>query len=102
VFAERAAKTEALRRLPDETFADLAAPGLFRITQPRRFGGSELGLVDAFGSSTSFPRVRVHRVDVCAAHLARVVPAAIPRQDAARGKRCPESVGRLARRMLAR
>jgi len=48
-LAERAAKTEALRRLPDETFADLVASGLFRITQPRRFGGSELGLTDAFG-----------------------------------------------------
>jgi 3-hydroxy-9,10-secoandrosta-1,3,5(10)-triene-9,17-dione monooxygenase len=49
VLAQRAAKAEALRRLPDETFADLVASGLFRITQPRRFGGSELGLVDAFG-----------------------------------------------------
>jgi 3-hydroxy-9,10-secoandrosta-1,3,5(10)-triene-9,17-dione monooxygenase len=48
VLAERAAKTESLRRLPDETFADLVASGLFRITQPARFGGSELGLTDAF------------------------------------------------------
>ena len=38
VLAERAAKTEALRRLPDETFADLVASGLFRITQPSRAG----------------------------------------------------------------
>jgi alkylation response protein AidB-like acyl-CoA dehydrogenase len=44
VVAERAAKAEALRRLPDETFADLTASGLLRITQPRRFGGSELPL----------------------------------------------------------
>ena len=42
VLAERAVKTEALRRLPDETFADLVASGLMRITQPRRFGGAEL------------------------------------------------------------
>jgi 3-hydroxy-9,10-secoandrosta-1,3,5(10)-triene-9,17-dione monooxygenase len=48
VLAERAAKTESLRRLPDETFADLVASGLFRITQPRRFGGSELTLPDGF------------------------------------------------------
>jgi 3-hydroxy-9,10-secoandrosta-1,3,5(10)-triene-9,17-dione monooxygenase len=47
-LAERAAKTEALRRLPDETFADLGASALMRITQPRRFGGSELDLADAF------------------------------------------------------
>jgi len=49
VLRERAAKTEALRRLPDETFADLVASGLLRITQPSRFGGHELGLLDAFG-----------------------------------------------------
>jgi 3-hydroxy-9,10-secoandrosta-1,3,5(10)-triene-9,17-dione monooxygenase len=48
VLAQRAAKTEALRRLPDETFADLVASGLMRITQPRRFGGAELTLPEAF------------------------------------------------------
>ena len=48
VLAERAAKTEALRRLPDETFADLLGSGLLGISQPRRFGGSELTLTDAF------------------------------------------------------
>jgi alkylation response protein AidB-like acyl-CoA dehydrogenase len=49
VLAERAAKTETLRRLPDETFADLVESGLLGISQPRRFGGSELALTDAFG-----------------------------------------------------
>ena len=39
---ERAAKTEALRRLPDETIADLHSTGLFRMLQPARCGGSEL------------------------------------------------------------
>lgn len=39
---ERAAKTEALRRIPDETIADLHASGLFRMLQPARVGGSEL------------------------------------------------------------
>ncbi|MCO5998059.1 acyl-CoA dehydrogenase family protein [Actinoallomurus rhizosphaericola] len=48
VIAERALKTEALRRLPDETFTDLADSALMRITQPRRFGGSELDLADVF------------------------------------------------------
>jgi len=42
VLRERAAKTEALRRLPDETIADLHRTGLFRMVQPRRYGGSEL------------------------------------------------------------
>lgn len=47
-LAERASRAEALRRMPDETFADLVTSGLFRITQPRRFGGSELPLPYAF------------------------------------------------------
>jgi len=38
----RAAKAEALRRLPEETIADLHASGLFRLLQPRRVGGAEL------------------------------------------------------------
>ncbi|MBV9863286.1 MAG: acyl-CoA dehydrogenase [Alphaproteobacteria bacterium] len=42
VLQERAVRTEELRRLPDETIADLHAAGLFRILQPRRVGGSEL------------------------------------------------------------
>lgn len=41
-LAKRAAQTEALRRIPDETIADLRAAGLFRVLQPRRVGGDEL------------------------------------------------------------
>lgn len=46
-LAGRAAETEALRRLPDETMADVKANGLRRICQPRRFGGAELPLDEA-------------------------------------------------------
>src|SRR6185312_4596075 len=42
VLRERAAKTEALRRIPEETIADLHRAGLFRMLQPARVGGSEL------------------------------------------------------------
>jgi 3-hydroxy-9,10-secoandrosta-1,3,5(10)-triene-9,17-dione monooxygenase len=42
---ERAARTEELRRLPLETEQDLHEAGLFRILQPKRFGGSELDYV---------------------------------------------------------
>src|SRR5258707_5360739 len=42
VLRERAAKTEALRRIPDETIAGLQRSGLFRMLQPARVGGSEL------------------------------------------------------------
>ena len=42
VLRERAAHTEELRRLPDETIEDLHRSGLFRILQPKRVGGSEL------------------------------------------------------------
>jgi 3-hydroxy-9,10-secoandrosta-1,3,5(10)-triene-9,17-dione monooxygenase len=41
VFAERAAQTEELRRLPPENEADLHASGLYRMLQPKRVGGSE-------------------------------------------------------------
>jgi 3-hydroxy-9,10-secoandrosta-1,3,5(10)-triene-9,17-dione monooxygenase len=39
---ERAPRTEELRRIPDDTLADLHASGLFRMLQPGRVGGSEL------------------------------------------------------------
>ena len=42
VLRERAGRAEELRRLPDETIADLHQSGLFRVLQPRRVGGSEL------------------------------------------------------------
>jgi 3-hydroxy-9,10-secoandrosta-1,3,5(10)-triene-9,17-dione monooxygenase len=42
VLLERAHKTEALRRIPDESIADLQSAGLFRILQPARVGGAEL------------------------------------------------------------
>ncbi|MDB5903888.1 MAG: acyl-CoA dehydrogenase, partial [Betaproteobacteria bacterium] len=41
-LAARARATEALRRIPDETIADLRASGLLRILQPKRVGGAEL------------------------------------------------------------
>ena len=39
---ERAAATEALRRIPDETIADLVGNGLIRATLPARLGGAEV------------------------------------------------------------
>jgi len=42
VLRERAARAEQLRRVPDETIADLHRSGLFRMLQPARVGGSEL------------------------------------------------------------
>ena len=42
VLRERAVRAEELRRLPDETIADLHQSGLFRVLQPKRVGGSEL------------------------------------------------------------
>ena len=43
VLRERSAKAEQLRRVPDETVADLVAAGLTRIVQPARHGGFEMG-----------------------------------------------------------
>jgi 3-hydroxy-9,10-secoandrosta-1,3,5(10)-triene-9,17-dione monooxygenase len=42
VLAERAAGAEAERGIPRETIADLQAAGLFRVFQPRRWGGYEM------------------------------------------------------------
>lgn len=39
---ERAHRTDELRTLPVETIEDLSAAGLFRLYQPRRYGGYEL------------------------------------------------------------
>ncbi|MFN0301780.1 MAG: acyl-CoA dehydrogenase family protein [Burkholderiales bacterium] len=44
VLRHRAAVTETLRRLPDETIAHLRRTGLLKAAQPRRFGGFELDL----------------------------------------------------------
>ncbi|MBL8386169.1 MAG: acyl-CoA dehydrogenase family protein [Burkholderiales bacterium] len=43
-LAERAAAAEAQRRVPRESIDELLDCGLMRMLQPRRFGGSELGL----------------------------------------------------------
>jgi alkylation response protein AidB-like acyl-CoA dehydrogenase len=40
---ERAEECEKLRRVPDATIVDYIDLGLIRATQPRRFGGSEIG-----------------------------------------------------------
>lgn len=40
-LCERVPATRALRRLPDETIADLQAAGFFRMLQPARYGGYE-------------------------------------------------------------
>jgi len=45
---ERAERTEQLRRLPDETIADLVDSGLLRIGNPDRFGGLGLDVDTAF------------------------------------------------------
>jgi 3-hydroxy-9,10-secoandrosta-1,3,5(10)-triene-9,17-dione monooxygenase len=42
---ERAAAAEQARRLPAATIADLDRTGLFRITQPKRWGGMELDFI---------------------------------------------------------
>jgi 3-hydroxy-9,10-secoandrosta-1,3,5(10)-triene-9,17-dione monooxygenase len=43
VLRERSAQAESLRQAPEETIADFQAAGLFRMCQPARYGGYELG-----------------------------------------------------------
>ena len=42
ILRERAAAAEEVRRMPDETVADIVSSGLARMCQPKRFGGAEL------------------------------------------------------------
>jgi 3-hydroxy-9,10-secoandrosta-1,3,5(10)-triene-9,17-dione monooxygenase len=42
VLRERARRAEQLRRVPDETIADLLAAGLFTAFRPARYGGAEV------------------------------------------------------------
>ena len=42
VLRERAARTEELRRVPEETIEDFRRAGFFRVLQPARFGGYEM------------------------------------------------------------
>jgi 3-hydroxy-9,10-secoandrosta-1,3,5(10)-triene-9,17-dione monooxygenase len=43
VLKERAAQTEQLRRIPEETVRELLSSGLYRIGVPKRFGGLDVG-----------------------------------------------------------
>jgi 3-hydroxy-9,10-secoandrosta-1,3,5(10)-triene-9,17-dione monooxygenase len=45
---ERAQATEDLRRIPDETIADLQDTGVFRLLQPTRYAGYEASPVDFY------------------------------------------------------
>ena len=43
-LAARAPEGERLRRLPDETIADMQSAGVFRVLQPKRWGGYEMDI----------------------------------------------------------
>ena len=61
----RAAEAEALRRLPDATFADLKSAGLHRMCQPARFGGSEVPLDGAVDIISTLARGCASTAWVC-------------------------------------
>jgi 3-hydroxy-9,10-secoandrosta-1,3,5(10)-triene-9,17-dione monooxygenase len=48
VIAERAAATEDARRVSEETMAELVDAGVFRMLQPKRYGGAECDPTDFF------------------------------------------------------
>ncbi len=58
-LAERAAKAEQDRRVPHETIADMQAAGLFRVFQPRRWGGYEMDPATYFEIQLALAR-RLH------------------------------------------
>ena len=47
-FRERAVATEQARRVPAESVAELTAAGVFRLLQPKQFGGMEGDPVDFY------------------------------------------------------
>jgi 3-hydroxy-9,10-secoandrosta-1,3,5(10)-triene-9,17-dione monooxygenase len=47
-IAERAAEAEDARRIPDETMAELTEAGVFRMLQPKRWGGLEADPVEFY------------------------------------------------------
>jgi 3-hydroxy-9,10-secoandrosta-1,3,5(10)-triene-9,17-dione monooxygenase len=55
--AARSAGAEAARRLPTETVADFQRAGLFRVFQPRRWGGFELPPMTFFSTIYELSRV---------------------------------------------
>ena len=71
----RAAETDRLGRLPQQTFDELTAGGLFALTTPRRYGGhqtsvrtflevvSELGRGDASAAAGRWLRTCVSRAE---------------------------------------
>ena len=65
VFAERAAATEALRSLPEETIADIRAAGLHVMGKPRRLGGAELPLDAIVGIVATLARGCASTAWVC-------------------------------------
>lgn len=56
VLRERAAETEALRRIPDETMRDLIDAELLKAVQPARYGGFEVDLDDALRITAALGR----------------------------------------------
>ncbi len=53
---KRAADTESLRRLPDDTVAELKAAGLHRLGQPSQYGGAEPALDEIIDIITALAR----------------------------------------------
>ena len=47
-IAERAQEADETRRIPEETVAELVDAGVFRMLQPKRYGGSESSPTDFF------------------------------------------------------
>lgn len=56
-LSARVGQTEILRRVPDETIADLHASGLFALTTPPRYGGAGLGFDALFAAAVELSRV---------------------------------------------
>ena len=85
-LAERAKAANELRRVPEETIADLQAAGLFRLLQPSRWGGAEAEPGVFFDVQTGARRrVPVDGVGVRRRGRAQLAARALPARGARGG-----------------
>lgn len=69
ILESRSAEAEELRRLPEDTIADLRRLGLTRLCQPKRVGGAELPLDQSVDIITTLARGCASTAWVCAVYV---------------------------------
>ena len=86
LIAKRAQATEDLRRLPDETVAELDEVGFFKLLQPEQWGGLQCDPTVVLRSGAPHRHgVRIHRVGQLDRRRAQLAPRAVRPAGPGRG-----------------